>query len=178
MTVYPCDGPLEIRTAPRKRGPAGFPAGTACRGGQRDDVIAAVKPILNDVVAGAMAFEVFAEWADKEQVPDLIEILRIAPTSPQGEQCMTLLSRMGDARAAEPLAECLTHFHILRDAKAALAALGDIAKPAVLPYYHHEDRNAREAARELLRGYNATDEEMFAESIKALEAAPSEHASR
>lgn len=82
---------------------------------------------------------------------------------------MTLLSRMGDARAAEPLASCLTDFHILRHAKAALAALGEIAKPAVLPYYHHEDRNAREAARELLRGYNATEQELFAETIKTLE---------
>lgn len=135
----------------------------------REEVIGAVKPMLNDVDSGGMAFEVFALWADKEQVPDLIEMLRIAPTSPRGVQCMTLLSRMGDVRAAEPLAECLTQFHILRHAKAALAALGDIAKPAVLPYANHEDRSAREAARELLRGYKATEEEMFAESIKALE---------
>ncbi len=134
----------------------------------RDNVIAAVKPLLDDVDAGAMAFEVFSLWAGKEQVPDLIEFVRIAPKSPRGRQSIKLLSRMGDARAAEPLAACLTDFHNLRYAKAALAALGDIAKPAVLPFYHHADRHAREAARELLRSYKVTEDELFAESIKAL----------
>jgi HEAT repeat protein len=134
----------------------------------RGAVVAAVKPLLNDIDAGPMAFEVFARWADKEQIPELIEFVRVAPNSPRGKEAMKLLSRMGDTRAAEPLAACLTDFSILRDAKAALAALGGIAKPAVLPYYHHADRHARDAARELLRGYHATEEETFAETIKAL----------
>jgi HEAT repeat protein len=81
---------------------------------------------------------------------------------------MKFLSRTGDVRAAEPLAACLTDFSTARDAKAALAALGDIAKPAVLPYYQHQDRSVRDVARELLRGYNATEEETFAETLKAL----------
>ncbi len=135
----------------------------------RAAVVVALQPLLNDVEAGNMAFDAFETWAGKEQVPVLIEILRIAPTSQRGIKCMNLLSRMGDARAAEPLAECLSQFHILRHAQAALAALGGIAKPAVLPYYHHENGSARNAARELLRGYKATEEEMFAETIKALE---------
>jgi len=135
----------------------------------RAAVIAAVKPLLQDVDAGAMAFDVFARWADKEQVPEFIEFVRVEPKSHRGKESMKILSRMGDARAAEPIAACLTDFHILRDAKAALAALGDIGKPAVLPFYHHENGSTREAARELLRGYKATDEELFAETMKALE---------
>jgi serine/threonine protein kinase/HEAT repeat protein len=135
----------------------------------RAAVIAAIQPLLNDVDAGNMAFDVFARWADKEQVPELIEFVRVEPKSHRGKESMKLLSRMGDARAAEPIAACLTDFHILRDAKAALAALGEIAKPAVLPFYQHENGSTRETARELLRGYKATDEELFAETIKAIE---------
>jgi len=135
---------------------------------RRGAVISAVRPLLDDVDCGEAAFQAFAKWADKEQVPDLVEMVRVAPKSHRGKQAMNLLSRMGDARAAGPIAACLSDFHILRDAKAALTALGDVAKPAVLPLYHDENRHAREAARELLRGYNATDEEILAESIKAL----------
>jgi HEAT repeat protein len=101
-------------------------------------------------------------------VPDLIDFVTTAPQSSRGKESMKLLSRMGDARAAAPLAAQLSEFFVVRDAKAALAALGEIAKPAVLPLYHHEDRNAREAARELLRGYHATDAEILAESLRAL----------
>ncbi len=135
---------------------------------QRGEVIGVVKPLLNDVDHGEMAFQVFTKWAGQEQVPDFIEMLRVAPNSWRGKECMKILSRMGDARAAGVLAECLKEFHILRDAKAALAALGSVAKPGVLPYYHSENGHAREAARELLRGYGATDEEILEESLKAL----------
>ncbi|MFM7182530.1 MAG: hypothetical protein ACKO2G_13840 [Verrucomicrobiales bacterium] len=134
----------------------------------RAAVIGVLKPLLNDMESGDSAFQAFANWADKEYALDLIEIMRVAPGSSRGKQCMQMLSRMGDARAAEPLAACLSEFRISRDAKAALAALGEIAKPAVLPLYHHENEHAREAARELLRGYKATDEEILGESIKAL----------
>lgn len=134
----------------------------------REQVISAVKPLLNDVDSGALAFDVFVNWADKEQVPDLIEMLNVAPTSARGRQAMKMLSRTGDARAAEPLIAQLSNFAIARDAKAALAALGDVAKPTVLPLYHHENRGVRDAARELLRGYQATEQEINAESMKAL----------
>jgi HEAT repeat protein len=140
----------------------------------RGEVIGVVKPLLNDVDHGDVAFQVFAKWADKEQVQDFIEMLRVAPNSWRGKECMKILSRKGDARAAGVLAECLKEFHILRDAKAALAALGSVAKPGVLPYYHSENGHAREAARELLRGYGATDEEILEESLKALGSAEAE----
>jgi len=169
MTISSAISALKSTSVREHRVPLRFLTDTPVTPEQRAEVIAAVKPLMDDVDSGQMAFDVFALWADQEQVPDLIEMLRIAPTSQRGIKCMNLLSRMGDARAAEPLAECLTQFHILRHAQAALAALGDIAKPAVLPYYHHEDGNARKAARELLRGYKATEEEMFAETIKTLE---------
>lgn len=169
MTISSAISALQSVTGREQRVPLRFLAEAPVTPEVRAEVIAAVHPLLNDVDSGPMAFDVFALWADKEQVPDLIEMLRIAPTSQRGIKCMNLLSRMGDARAAEPLAECLTQFHILRHVQAALAALGEIAKPAVLPYYHHEDGNARKAARELLRGYKATEEEIFAETIKTLE---------
>jgi HEAT repeat protein len=168
MTVSSAISALKSSSGREQRVPLGFLTKAPVAADSREQVIAAVKPLLNDVENGSMAFEVFVLWADKEQVSDLIEMLRIAPNSQRGNKCMILLSRMGDARAAEPIAACLTDFHVLRHAKAALAALGDVAKPAVLPYYHHEDGNAREAARELLRGYKTTEEEVFAESIKAL----------
>ena len=156
-------------TAPRDQRPLlRFLAEAEVAPEKRAAVIGVLKPLLNDMENGEAAFQAFARWADKEQVPELIEIMRVAPGSSRGKQCMQMLSRMGDARAAEPLAGLLSEFHISRDAKAALAALGDIAKPVVLPLYHHEDRGAREAARELLRGYKATDEEILAESIKTL----------
>lgn len=136
---------------------------------RRGEVIAALRPLLNDVECGDMAFQAFVKWADKEEVPDLVDMVRVAPRSSRGKDAMKLLSRLGDERAAAPLAECLADFHILRDAKAALAALGEIAKPAVLPLYHHENGNAREAARELLRGYKATDEEILAATVMVLE---------
>lgn len=135
---------------------------------KRTAVIGVLKPLLNDMENGDSAFQAFANWADKEQVPELIEILRVAPGSSRGKQSMQMLSRMGDARAAEPLAACLSEFPVARDAKAALVSLGDIAKPVVLPMFHHEDGNVREVARELLRGYKATDEEILEASIKAL----------
>jgi HEAT repeat protein len=169
MTVSGAVAALKSASSREQRVPLGFLSTVPVTAENRDEVIAAVKPLLNDVDSGAMAFDVFTLWAGQDQVPDLIEMMRIAPNSQRGNKCMNLLSRMGDARAAGPLAECLTDFHVLRHAKAALAALGDIAKPAVLPYHHHEDRSTREAARELLRGYKVTDEEIFAESIKALE---------
>lgn len=171
LTVASASAALQSAPARDHRRPLQFLAQATVEPELRDAVVAAVKPLLNDVDNGELAFQAFANWADKEQVPDLIDFVRIAPRSPRGKQAMKMLSRMGDARAAEPLAACLTDFHSLRDVKAALAALGDIAKPAVLPYYHHEDRNAREAARELLRGYQITDEEIFAESIRALSTA-------
>jgi serine/threonine protein kinase/HEAT repeat protein len=139
---------------------------------QRAAVIAATKPLLDDVDAGNIAFDVFLRWADNTQVPDFIELLKVAPKSPRGKEAMKFLSRSGDARAAEPLAVCLIDFFTVRDAKVALASLGEVAKPAVLPYYHHPERAAKEAARELLRGYNATEEETFAETLKALQNGP------
>jgi serine/threonine protein kinase/HEAT repeat protein len=134
------------------------------------EVIATVKPLLNDVEHGAAAFAIFAKWADNSHVPEFIEMLKVSPNSARGKECMKLLSRMGDERAAQPLAECLKEFHIARDAQAALVALGPIAKPGVLPYYFHDDRRVRDTARELLRGYGITDAEIFAESMKALQA--------
>jgi serine/threonine protein kinase/HEAT repeat protein len=157
------------KTAPRDQRPLlRFLAEAAATPEQRPMVIAALKPLLNDMENGEAAFQAFVNWAGKEQVPELIEILRVAPASARGKQCMQMLSRMGDARAAEPLAALLSEFPIARDAKAALASLGDIAKPVVLPMFHHEDGDVREAARELLRGYKTTDEEILAESIRAL----------
>ncbi len=168
MTVASAIDALKSSQTREMRPPLKFLADAPATSEDRAAVITAVKPILNDTDNGEVAFQAFANWAGNEQVPDLIDFVRIAPTSARSKQSMKLLSRMGDVRAAEPLAACLVEFHIARDAKAALAALGVIAKPAVLPLYHHEDRNAREAARELLRGYNITDAEIFAESIKAL----------
>jgi HEAT repeat protein len=150
-----------------RRGSLRFLAETTVEAERRDDVMSAVSPLLKDVEWADAAFQVFIHWADKEQVPELIEFVRVAPTSARSKQSMKVLSRLGDARAAEPLAACLTEFHVARDAKAALAALGDIAKPAVLPLYHHENRGVQEAARELLRGYNATEDEIKSESLKA-----------
>jgi serine/threonine protein kinase/HEAT repeat protein len=135
---------------------------------RRASVIAALRPLLNDVDSGDMAFQVFMKWAEKGEIPDLVEMVRVAPRSPRGKEAMKLLSRIGDERAAEVIAESLADFHALRDVKASLAAMGEIAKPAVLPYYHHKDGNSREAARELLRGYKATDEEILAVSIQSL----------
>jgi prepilin-type processing-associated H-X9-DG protein len=159
-----------LKTAPvQEQGrPLQFLAKAPVEAEQRDAVIAAVKPLLNDVDNGEVAFQVFAKWATAEQVPDFIEFVKTAPQSARGKESMKILSRMGDARAAAPLAACLGEFGVGRDAKAALAALGPVAKPAILPYYHHENRGVRDAGRELLRGYQATDEEIRAESFKAL----------
>lgn len=151
-----------------RRGLLRFLAESNVEAERRDDVIDAVAPLLKDVEWEDAAFQVFIRWADKEQVPELIEFIRVAPTSARSKESMKVLSRLGDARAAEPLAACLTEFHVARDAKAALAAMGDLAKPAVLPLYHHENRGVQEAARELLRGYNATEDEIKSESLKAL----------
>jgi HEAT repeat protein len=135
----------------------------------RPAVIAATKPLLNDVKVGNVAFAVFLSWSDKNQIPDFIEFLHVEPKSQRGKEAMKFLSSVGDARAAEPLAACLTDLHTTREAKSALASLGEIAKTAVLPYYHHPDRRVKDTARELLRGYKATEEEMFSETLKALQ---------
>ncbi len=134
------------------------------------EVLELVKPLLNDVEHGAAAFTIFAKWADKSYAPEFIEMLKISPNSARGKECMKILSRMGDARAAQPLAECLKEFHIARDAQAALVALGPIAKPGILPYYFHDDRRVRDVARQLLQGYSISDTEVYAESMKALQA--------
>jgi HEAT repeat protein len=174
MTVEGALAGLEKLSPAEKRQPLKFIASARPEEAQRGAVIAALRPLLNDVDCGDLAFQAFAKWAGSEEVPDLAEMVRVAPGSPRGREAMKLLSRSNDARAAAPLAECLADFHSLRDAKAALAALGGIAKPAVLPFYHHENGNSREAARELLRGYGATDEEILDESIRALEAGGAE----
>jgi serine/threonine protein kinase len=168
MTVASAVAALKTAPVQEQGRPLQFLAKAPVEPAQRDAVIAAVKPLLNDVEHGALAFQVFANWATTEQVPDFIEFIRIDPKSARGKESMKILSRMGDARAAAPLAACLTEFGVGRDAKAAIAALGPVAKPAILPYYHHENRGARDAGRELLRGYQATDEEIRAESFTAL----------
>jgi serine/threonine protein kinase len=168
MTVASALAALKTAPIQEQRRPLQFLAQATVEPSQRDEVIAAVKPLLNDVDNGELAFQVFANWATTEQVPDFIEFIRIDPKSARSKESMKILSRMGDARAAAPLAACLTEFGVGRDAKAALAALGAVAKPALLPYYHHENRGARDAGRELLRGYQATDEEIRAESFTAL----------
>lgn len=132
-------------------------------------VLEAVKPLLNDVEHGTAAFTIFAKWADKSYASEFIEMLKISPNSARGKECMKILSRMGDARAAQPLAECLKDFHIARDAQAALLALGPVAKQGLLPYYFHDDRRVRDVARQLLQGYSISDAEIFAESMKALQ---------
>lgn len=137
---------------------------------QRKEVITAVKPLLNDIDHADMAFKAFAKWADKEHAPDLIKILEIAPSSWKGKECMKILARMGDARAVDAIALCLKDFHMLRETKATLASMGEVAKPGVLPYYHSENGHARAAARELLKGYNTSDQEILETSIKALTA--------
>lgn len=137
---------------------------------QRKEVIASVKPLLNDVEHADMAFKAFTKWADKEYAPDLIKILETAPNSWKGKECMKILARMVDARAVDAMAVCLKDFHMLRETKAALASMGEVAKPGVLPYYHSENGHARAAARELLKGYNTSDEEILQTSINALTA--------
>lgn len=136
--------------------------------GQRASVMAAVKPLLNDVDHADMAFRAYAKWADKEHVTELIRILEATPNSWKGKESMKILARMGDARAVDAIALCLKDFHMLRETKAALASMGEVAKPAVLPYYHSESGHARTAARDLLRGYHATDAEIMEVSLKAL----------
>jgi len=137
---------------------------------QRKEVMAAVKPLLNDVDHADMAFKAFAKWVDKEHAPELIKILETSPNSWKGKECMKILARMGDARAVDAIALCLKDFHMLRETKAALVSMGEVAKLGVLPYYHSENGHARAAARELLIGYNTSDEEILEISIKALTA--------
>ncbi len=168
MTVASAIAALQSTPIQEQHRPLKFLAQAPVEPDQRDAVLAAVKPLLNDVDLGALAFQVFANWATTEQVPDFIEFVKTSPQSARGKESLKILSRMGDARAAAPLAACLLEFGIGRDAKAALAALGAVAKPALLPYYHHDNRGARDAARELLRGYKTTDEEIRAESFTAL----------
>jgi serine/threonine protein kinase/HEAT repeat protein len=141
---------------------------------QRKDVMAAVKPLLNDVDHADMAFRAFAKWADKEHAPDLIRILESTPNSWKGKESMKILARMGDARAVDAIALCLKDFHMLRETKAALASMGEVAKPGVLPYYHSESGHARTAARELLKGFNATDAEIMEVSLKAISSTEAE----
>lgn len=141
---------------------------------QRKEVLAVVKPLLNDVEHSDLAFKAFAKWVDKEHAPELIKILETSPNSWKGKECMKILARMGDARAIDAMALCLKDFHMLRETKAALASMGEVAKPGVLPYYHSENGHARAAARELVKGYNASDEEILETSIKALTAAAPE----
>jgi serine/threonine protein kinase/HEAT repeat protein len=156
-------------TPPREKRPLlEFIAAADIDSAQRTRVITALKPLLNDVDCGDPAFEAFAKWAGPDEIPDLAEMVRVAPTSGRGKEAMKLLSRSGDARAAEPIAACLTNFHLLREAKAALAALGPVAKPTILPMFHHENGLAREAARELLRGYQVADDEIFPITLQAL----------
>ena len=141
---------------------------------KRRDVIAAIKPWLNDVQNGDLAFRVFLKWSDEQDLTDLIQVVETTPLSWRAKESMVIMSRSGDARVVPALVTALKEFHVSRDARAALVALGPVAKQELLTHFHHEDRRVRDTIREILKGYGADHQEYLTATGTALHSSISE----
>jgi HEAT repeat protein len=96
------------------------------------------------------AIDALKKWADASCVPALIKLLE-SSDSHRGGEIAEVLGQLGDARAAEPIAEALAregfggHWY-----EEALQHLGPAAEPAVLPLLEHRDDHVRRSAIDVL----------------------------
>jgi S1-C subfamily serine protease len=88
-------------------------------------------------------------WGTGESVPKLLPLVTDENVFVRHDAMMTL-GKIGDERAAEPIARRLGEFHDRGRAAEALKALGSKAEKAVVPYLTHTDWGVRlEACRVL-----------------------------
>ena len=120
-------------------------------------------------------FRAYFRWATKDQYPTLIRFVENGRFTVWDNQrrhgAMQALGKLKDERAAPIIAGKLESFHDRGAAVNALTELGPAAGPAVLKYFHHQDRGLREAARDLLRRAGTKDDAYLEQTIADLGAA-------
>lgn len=92
---------------------------------------------------------VLAIWGTEQSVPTLIA--HLGDGIDVNREVIALLGRLGDRRAAGPLAALLPEFFGSKEAKAALINLGPACEEEVAAYLKHPEPRANYAALEILQ---------------------------
>jgi HEAT repeat protein len=108
---------------------------------------------LNDdeMPVRAAAAKALAVWGSKAQVPELLEALKSSRDHPERLAIIDALGKLGDQRAAAPIAARLTDRSDRSAAAQALIAIGTPAETEVLKYLDHADAPVRVEAQKILK---------------------------
>lgn len=119
---------------------------------KRAEVTKAVTGLLNDPDRSVQenAFKAFLNWAGKENVGTLIQLV-VAEQSPHRGQVIDALARLKDETGAAAIASRLTNFFDRGHASKALKSMGPVAEKAVVQALGAKDAAVRIEACHILR---------------------------
>jgi predicted Zn finger-like uncharacterized protein len=121
-----------------------------------------------------LGLEAYLRWADKDNVPKMMEIVE-NPTLPRWsvnktKRLLEGLGKIQDDRAADLLARKLADPSLSEAAMSGLKAMGAKAEKAVITAgFHPTSPDVRKRARELLQIYGTKDEAVAAEALRRMQ---------
>lgn len=133
-----------------KIGPAADKLAKMPPDGRRQEVLAALAPLMADINPSVRdpAVRAYVAWATSADVGALYDALsknRGGPLAIEG------VAKLDGAKAAKVVAGFLANFSVRGDAVKALSGMGPAAEPVVLPYLQHRDAKVKVAALEVLK---------------------------